>query len=172
MTLRDADGKKVKTFDGSRLTLAPGETGVLKASERVGGLNFWSWGYGYLYDVDTELVDDKGRSIDKVTTRTGFRKTRFGEGKIWLNDRLIQIHGYAQRTSNEWPAVGLSVPAWLSDYSNGLMVESGGNLVRWMHVTPGSRMSSRVTASVSSRLCRRATPRKTVRGVSGSSARR
>ena len=75
--------------------------------------------------MDTELVDDKGRSIDKVTTRTGFRKTRFGEGKIWLNDRLIQIHGYAQRTSNEWPAVGLSVPAWLSDYSNGLMVESG-----------------------------------------------
>ncbi|HEY1021061.1 MAG TPA: DUF4982 domain-containing protein, partial [Flavisolibacter sp.] len=43
---------------------------------------------------------------------------------------------YAQRTSNEWPAVGLSVPAWLSDYSNGLMVESGGNLVRWMHIAP------------------------------------
>ncbi|MGB8191361.1 MAG: DUF4982 domain-containing protein, partial [Chitinophagaceae bacterium] len=46
------------------------------------------------------------------------------------------IHGYAQRTSNEWPAVGLSVPAWLSDYSNGLMVKSNGNLVRWMHITP------------------------------------
>ena len=46
------------------------------------------------------------------------------------------VHGYAQRTSNEWPGVGLSVPAWLSDYSNNLMVESGGNLVRWMHVTP------------------------------------
>ena len=46
------------------------------------------------------------------------------------------MHGYAQRTSNEWPGVGISVPAWLSDYSNGLMVQSGGNLVRWMHVTP------------------------------------
>ena len=71
----------MKTFDGDRLTLAPGETGVLKASERVGGLNFWSWGYGYLYDVDTELVDDKGRSIDKVTTRTGFRKDTFWRGQ-------------------------------------------------------------------------------------------
>jgi hypothetical protein len=30
----------------------------------------------------------------------------------------------------------MSVPAWMSDYSNCLMVESGGNLVRWMHVTP------------------------------------
>ena len=55
---------------------------------------------------------------------------------MWLNDRVLMVHGYAQRTSNEWPAVGLSVPAWLSDYSNALMVESGGNVVRWMHVTP------------------------------------
>jgi hypothetical protein len=77
-----------------------------------------------------------GSAVDKVATRTGFRKTRFGEGKIWLNDRVMMVHGYAQRTSNEWPGVGISVPAWLSDYSNGLMVESGANMVRWMHVTP------------------------------------
>ena len=80
------------------------------------------------------MVD--GSTVDMVTTRTGFRKTRFAEGKIWLNDRVLMVHGYAQRTSNEWPGVGISVPAWLSDYSNRLMVESGGNLVRWMHVTP------------------------------------
>ena len=45
-----------------------------------------------------------------------------------MNDRVIQMKGYAQRTSNEWPAVGLSVPAWLSDYSNGLVVKGNGNL--------------------------------------------
>ena len=95
-----------------------------------------SWGYGYLYTVNTALLDDKGKVFDEVVTRTGFRKTKFGEGKVWLNDRVIQMKGYAQRTSNEWPAVGLSVPAWLSDYSNGLMVENNANLVRWMHVTP------------------------------------
>lgn len=55
---------------------------------------------------------------------------------IWLNDRVIQMKGFAQRTSNEWPGVGMSVPAWLSDYSNHLMVEGNANLVRWMHVTP------------------------------------
>ena len=136
VTVTDADGKKVKTFKGDEVTIEPGKTATLKASSKIDKLNFWSWGYGYLYDVDTELVDKNGNSFDKVTTRTGFRKTNFGDGKIWLNDRVIMMHGYAQRTSNEWPAVGLSVPAWLSDYSNGLMVESGGNLVRWMHVTP------------------------------------
>ena len=136
VTVKDAEGETVKTFTSPETTIEPGKTGVLSASSNVDNLNFWSWGYGYLYDIDTELIDNGGKSVDKVTTRTGFRKTKFGDGKIWLNDRVIMMHGYAQRTSNEWPAVGLSVPAWLSDYSNDLMVQSGGNVVRWMHVTP------------------------------------
>ena len=138
VVLKDADGNKVTGFNGSeRITLQPGETVIAKAEKEVTDLHFWSWGYGYLYTVETYLrnsLDDAGQ--DQVITRTGFRKTRFGEGKIWLNDRVMMVHGYAQRTSNEWPGVGISVPAWLSDYSNGLMVDSGGNMVRWMHVTP------------------------------------
>ena len=132
----DLDGTLLKTFKGRKTTVAPGDTTVLGASARMSGMHFWSWGYGYLYTVKTSLVDSKGAVLDEVVTRTGFRKTRFGEGKIWLNDRVMMVHGYAQRTSNEWPAVGASVPAWLSDYSNALAVESGGNLMRWMHITP------------------------------------
>ncbi len=131
----DADGREVARFQGSPVTLQPDETRIVKAQQAVSGLHFWSWGYGYLYTIKTSLVVD-GSAADTVITRTGFRKTRFGEGKIWLNDRVLMVHGYAQRTSNEWPGVGISLPAWLSDYSNALMVESGGNLVRWMHVTP------------------------------------
>ena len=67
-----------------------------------------------------------GKPVDVVKTKTGFRKTAFKNGMIYLNDRVIMVHGYAQRTSNEWPAIGLVVPAWISDYSNGLMVESNG----------------------------------------------
>ena len=137
VVVKDADGSKVAGFNGSeRITLQPGETIVAKAEQVLQGLHFWSWGYGYLYTVETNLLADGSVCCDYVATRTGFRKTRFGEGKIWLNDRVMMVHGYAQRTSNEWPGVGLSVPAWLSDYSNGLMVQSGGNMVRWMHVTP------------------------------------
>lgn len=134
--LRDADQREVACFDGDTLTLPSGQTTVAHAAATVEGLHFWSWGYGYLYTVSTRLLDAHNRVIDEVHTRTGFRKTRFAEGRVWLNDRVLQLKGYAQRTSNEWPAVGLSVPAWLSDYSNALMVESGANLVRWMHVTP------------------------------------
>lgn len=136
VTVLDADGKRLKTFQGDKVTLKAGETKTVKASAIINNLHFWSWGYGYLYTVKTALKDDNNQIFDEVSTRTGFRKTRFVEGKIELNDRVIQMKGYAQRTSNEWPAVGLSVPAWLSDFSNGLMVKGNANLVRWMHVTP------------------------------------
>jgi beta-galactosidase/beta-glucuronidase len=81
-------------------------------------------------------LQTNGQTVDEVTTRTGFRQTEFAGGMFKLNGRVLQLKGYAQRASHEWPAIGLSVPAWLSDYSNGLMVESNANLVRWMHITP------------------------------------
>ena len=132
----DAEGNVIAVAEGSKVTIPAGETTTLSAKKAAEGLHFWSWGYGDLYTVKTYLKQEDGTETDCTAVRTGFRKTKFGEGKIWLNDRVLMMHGYAQRTSNEWPGVGISVPAWLSDYSNDLMVKSGGNLVRWMHVTP------------------------------------
>ena len=130
VAVNELDGAELCAFSSEEVTIPARGTAVLKAQCRAFGLHFWSWGYGYLYDVKTTVGDDE------VTTRTGFRKAEFKNGMVYLNDRVIMVHGYAQRTSNEWPGVGMSVPAWLSDYSNGLMVKSGGNVVRWMHVTP------------------------------------
>ena len=135
VVIEDAAGKGISTMKGGSYTLAPGEMKTVSASARIAGLNFWSWGYGYLYDVHTVLKVDN-RAVDVVRTRTGFRKTEFANGMVKLNDRVIQLKGYAQRTTTEWPALGSAVPAWLSDFSNRLMVESNANLVRWMHVTP------------------------------------
>jgi beta-galactosidase len=131
----DMENKKVAEFQGEKIIIAPGEIKTVKASQELQGLHFWSWGYGYLYTVKTILKVD-GKVIDEVQTKTGFRKTEFKNGEVVLNDRVMQMKGYAQRTSNEWPAIGMSVPAWLSDFSNQLVVEGNGNLVRWMHVTP------------------------------------
>ena len=128
--VNEKNGSSVCAFSGEEVTIPAHGSVFLKAQGRAYGLHFWSWGYGYLYDVKTTV------GSDAVTTTTGFRKTEFKNGMVYLNDRVLMMHGYAQRTSNEWPGVGMSVPAWLSDYSNDLMVKSGGNLVRWMHVAP------------------------------------
>lgn len=129
------DGTTVATVASQPTSIAPSQSATLTTSSSAHNLHFWSWGYGYLYNVTTTLFIN-GKPQDSVTTRTGFRQTAFHDGTIFLNNRAIQVHGYAQRTTNEWPAVGLSVPPWMSDLSNGLMVQSNGNLVRWMHVTP------------------------------------
>jgi hypothetical protein len=133
--LFDLENKKVAEFSSEKVTIASGEVKKITASQEIKSLHFWSWGYGYLYTAKTILKVD-GKVIDATETKTGFRKTEFKNGEVTLNDRVIQIKGYAQRTSNEWPAIGMSVPAWLSDFSNQLIVEGNGNLVRWMHVTP------------------------------------
>lgn len=135
MVIEDMNGKIVKQVAGDEITIQPGETKTAKVSGKTENLRFWSWGYGYLYTIYTTVYVDN-KPVDVVTTRTGFRKTRFANGMVWLNDRVIQLKGYAQRTSNEWPAVGMSVPAWISDFSNRMIVEGNGNLIRWMHVTP------------------------------------
>ncbi|NMN37658.1 glycoside hydrolase family 2 protein [Pedobacter sp. SG918] len=133
--LKDLDGKIVKTFKSAITNVKAGDTLTLKAEALVTDLNFWSWGYGYLYTLTSRLMS-AGKVIDELSTKTGFRKTAFKNGMVYLNDRVLMMKGYAQRSSNEWPAIGLSVPPWLSDYSNQLMVESNANLVRWMHITP------------------------------------
>jgi len=135
VTITDLDGKLVDTIDGGTHTIAPGEVSTISASKVVANLHFWSWGYGYLYNVRTALLVE-GQEVDAVNTRTGFRKTEFGNGMVKLNDRVIHLKGYGQRTTNEWPAVGSSVPAWMSDLSNRMIVEGNGNLIRWMHITP------------------------------------
>ena len=133
--IADVRGKRIARFSSPSQLIAARQALTLSARRQLTGLHFWSWGYGYLYSVTTRILCGK-KVLDEVTTRTGFRKTEFANGLFKLNDRTLMVHGYAQRTSNEWPALGLSVPAWLSDYSNGEIVRSGGNLVRWMHIAP------------------------------------
>jgi len=136
--VKNLKGKPVKTINGGSINVSPGQTRTIKVADRIKDLNFWSWGYGYLYTVNTILKED-GKVIDKVSNRTGFRKTEFGDGLIKLNGRVIQVHGYGQRTTNEWPALGINLPPWLSDFSNKMMVKGNANLVRWMHVTPSKQ---------------------------------
>jgi len=133
--VKDAEGTIVAIMAGPSVTLAPAETRTLSASVIAHHLHLWSWGYGYLYRVTTTLTSN-GRPLDSVTTTTGFRQTAFEHGEVILNGRVLMVHGYGQRTTNEWPGVGIDLPPWLSDFSNRLMVEGNANVVRWMHVTP------------------------------------
>ena len=84
MVISDLNNKPVKSFAGDKTAISPGETKILKASSLVNGLNFWSWGYGYLYNVQT-ILKIGGKPVDVLNTKTGFRKTAFRDGMILIS---------------------------------------------------------------------------------------
>ncbi|MDH7599587.1 MAG: DUF4982 domain-containing protein [Sedimentisphaerales bacterium] len=133
------DGKKVAEFAGQTYDMVDGETCILTAQARVTGLRFWDPQDPYLYDVYTIIRTEDG-TADVLKTTTGFRKAEFkggvGKGGVYINDRFVYLRGYAQRSSNEWAAIGGAYPDWLHDYNARLVRESNANYIRWMHIAP------------------------------------
>lgn len=140
----DKDGAEVANIMGERRTIASGDTVKLKSIVDINNVHLWSWGYGYLYTVKSVLLDvstqnPAGKECDVAIVQTGFRKTEYKDGMFYLNNRVLQLKGFAQRSTNEWPAVGISLPTWMTDYSNSQILGCNGNFVRWMHVTPSKQ---------------------------------
>lgn len=121
---------KVNTPDVSHIT----------ASYTASDVRFWNIEDPYLYTIYTVLKDAEGNVIDVDETTTGFRKVEYdfdgtsGQG-LTINDEPVWLTGYAQRSTNEWAAIGVGND-WLTDYDMELLKESGSNFIRWMHVAP------------------------------------
>ena len=118
----------------------PAPTGIntvnvsyLDLSFDADGLDFWSPDNPYLYDVYTILkCGDEVLDVEKTTT--GFRKVEYtASGGLRINDEFVFLTGYAQRSTNEWAAVGVAND-WLTDWDMELIKNSNANFIRWMHV--------------------------------------
>ena len=136
----DHEGRIHAQFDGDPSDMVDGEKSVILASGSLKDVRFWSDLDPYLYDVYTILKVD-GKVVDVLCTTTGFRKAEFkggaGTGGVYLNDRFVYLKGFAQRSADEWAAVGAGYPDWLHDYQAQLIRDCHANHMRWMHVSPG-----------------------------------
>jgi beta-galactosidase len=135
----DVAGMVRAAFKGETYDMVEGETSVLKASGELAGARWWDPANPNLYDVYTILTVD-GKVVDVNKIRTGFRKTAFkggaGKGGVYINDRFVYLKGYAQRSIDEWAAVGGAYPDWMHDYTADLIHAGNGNYMRWMHIAP------------------------------------
>jgi beta-galactosidase len=135
----DAAGITRAVLKGETYDMVENETAVLKASGQLAGARWWDPADPYLYDVYIILTVD-GNTVDVNKIRTGFRKTAFrggaGKGGVYINDRLVYLKGYAQRSIDEWAAVGGAYPDWMHDYTADLIRSGNGNYMRWMHIAP------------------------------------
>jgi beta-galactosidase len=138
-TVVDKDGVVRATFKGDGADMLAGAKTILKATGQLSGARFWSPDDPYLYDVYTMLTVD-GKVVDVAKVTTGFRKAEFkggaGKGGVYINDKFVYLKGFAQRSANEWAALGGGYPDWLHDFTAQLIHDGNGNYMRWMHVTP------------------------------------
>ncbi len=135
----DKDGVVRATYNGKGVDMLAGAKTVLTASGPLTGAQFWSPDDPYLYDVYTMLTV-AGKVIDVTKITTGFRKVEFkggaGTGGVYINDKFVYLKGYAERSADEWAAVGVGYPEWMHDFTAQMIRDDHGNYMRWMHVTP------------------------------------
>ncbi|MDR1011681.1 MAG: DUF4982 domain-containing protein [Opitutaceae bacterium] len=140
----DAAGNVVARMQGEPLDMVDGETAIATAAGPLADARWWSPGQPNLHDVYT-ILSVAGKVVDVNKVTTGFRKTEFkggaGTGGVYINDRFTWLTGWAQRSTNEWAAIGAAYPDWMHDYDMRLMASANGNYVRWMHVAPTRQLS-------------------------------
>ncbi len=135
----DSTGAVRAKFEGEPVDMVDGEKTVLNASGPLKAARFWSPDDPALYDVYTILTVD-GKTVDVNKTVTGFRKTEFkggvGKGGVYINDKFVYLKGFAQRSADEWAAIGAGYPDWLHDYQAKQIRDDNANYMRWMHIAP------------------------------------
>jgi beta-galactosidase len=135
----DKDGVVRATLQGGGVNMLSGAKTVLTATGPLANARFWSAEDPSLYDVYTILTVD-GKVVDVNKATTGFRKTEFkggaGKGGVYINDKFVYLKGYAQRSANEWAAVGAGYPDWMHDFGAKMLRDNNANYMRWMHVAP------------------------------------
>jgi len=132
----DADGRSVFTRS-AELALEPGQRGKVTLQETVSNPRLWEPGYPHLYRVRLALLDGE-READVTEVPLGIRAIRWDTNTgLWINGSHYKLHGWGQKSTNEWPGLGAALPDWMQHFTLQLMREAGGNFVRWGHV-PGS----------------------------------
>ncbi|MGA1981429.1 MAG: sugar-binding domain-containing protein [Acidobacteriaceae bacterium] len=135
----DHEGHVRAQFDGDPVDMVDGEKSVMSATGGLKDARFWSVEDPYLYDVYTILKVD-GKVVDVNRLETGFRKTEFkggvGTGGVYINDKFVYLKGFAERSADEWAAVGAGYPDWMHDFTANLIRQCHGNYMRWMHISP------------------------------------
>jgi beta-galactosidase len=135
--LIDADGHVVFT-NATRGNVAAGATSTLSICKTViPQPRLWEPGYPHVYRVAITLRAD-GQIVDTTEIPLGIRAIRWDATTgLWINGAHTKLHGWGQKSTNEWPGLGAALPDWLQAYTSQLMRDAGGNFVRWGHV-PGS----------------------------------
>jgi beta-galactosidase len=128
----DRDGKPVLTLKHEGQVVA-GASAVFSVSGVVEKPRLWEPDYPCLYRVVC-VLQANGETVDTSEIPLGIRTVHWdADTGFWINGRHVELHGWGQKPTDEWPGLGAAQPDWMHFYTLLLMREAGGNRVRWGH---------------------------------------
>ncbi|MDP1580637.1 MAG: DUF4982 domain-containing protein [Candidatus Didemnitutus sp.] len=134
--LFDADDALIFTTSHSA-QLAMGETQKISLKQPLDNPRRWEPATPHVYRVEISLVVGE-QVIDRTSVPLGVRQIAWSaQSGLRINGTYYKLHGWGQKSTNEWPGLGAALPDWLHAYTLQLMREAGGNFVRWGHVPGG-----------------------------------
>ena len=132
----DADGKSVVTLKTTQ-AVAAGASTVFTLAAVIPAPRLWEPAYPHLYRVVCTLHVGP-ETVDTTEIPLGIRAVRWDVAQgFFINGQHLKLHGWGQKSTNEWPGLGAALPDWLQFQTMELMKNAGGNFVRWGH-TAGS----------------------------------
>ncbi len=136
--LFDAAGKSVAVINCGISVAAGQALKVAGLSVTLAQPRLWEPAYPHLYRVAISLEGDDGKVVDRAEIPLGIRHIRWDAEKgLFVNGAHLKLHGWGQKSTNEWPGLGAALPDSLQYITMALMQEAGGNFVRWGHVPGG-----------------------------------
>jgi beta-galactosidase len=102
----------------------------------------WESDYPYLYRVVCALKVN-GQTVDSTEIPLGIRTVKWTNDQgLFVNGHHEKLHGWLQKSTDEWTGLGAAQPDWMHFFTLNLMKEAGGNWVRWGYCAGGPEMIS------------------------------
>jgi beta-galactosidase len=105
---------------------------VSKTQGVIAHPRLWAPGSPNLYWVQVSVAVGN-EILDVGQAPFGVRSFEWTPAGFTFNGRRLKLHGWGQKPTNSWAALGAAVPDWLHDYSMRLMRQGNGNFIRWGH---------------------------------------
>ena len=113
------------------------ETWTVTFEAEAEQIKAWSAEEPNLYDLEIELLDDQGQTLEIVTQKTGFRRFEMKDGLMCLNGKRIVFKGVNRHEFNVWRGRAVTEEDMLWDIR--FMKRHNINAVRTCHYPNQSR---------------------------------
>lgn len=126
LVLYDAEGRKIKGME-----VKPDTKGEVRAVLQVESPRKWSAETPYLYTLFVTVKDAKGKVLEVIPQKVGFRKIEQGDGQILVNGKPVLFKGVNRHEMDPLTGYVVSRDRMIEDIR--LMKENNINAVRTCH---------------------------------------